>query len=278
MKHAEARFLSREGNNLYYQNWLPDDKPKAVLLIVHGLAEHSGRYKNVINYFIPRGYAAYSFDYRGHGKSEGKRGYVERFSCYLDDLESFLTLVRSKHPENSVFIIGHSVGATIGATFAINHQHEFNGLILSGTIIKPGASFSKVKIIMANLFSLVLPKMGVDRLDASTISQDKTVVDAYINDPLVYRGRISARLGVELIKAMQNLTNQMPQIKLPLLIMHGTSDRLCDPEGSQMLYKRASSIDKTLKLYNGFYHEIFNEPGREQVFKDMEEWLDIHIK
>ena len=278
MKHTEAGFPGCEGNNLYYQNWLPTDKPKAVLLIVHGLAEHSGRYKNVINYFVPRGYAAYSFDYRGHGKSGGKRGYIERFSCYLDDLESFLDLVRSKHPENMIFIIGHSVGATIAATFAINHQNEFNGIILSGTTIKPGASLSRVKIIMANLLSLILPKIGVDRLDASTISRDKTVVDAYINDPLVYRGRISARLGAELIKAMQNLTHQMPQIKLPLLIMHGTGDRLCDPEGSQILYQRVSSMDKTLKLYSGFYHEIFNEPGREQVFIDVEEWLDIHIQ
>jgi alpha-beta hydrolase superfamily lysophospholipase len=89
----------------------------------------------------------------------------------------------------------------------------------------------------------------------------------------VYRGKISARLGAELIKAMQALTHQMPQIKLPILIMHGTDDRLCDPEGSLMLYERVSSPDKTLKLYDGFYHEIFNEPGREQVFRDMEAWL-----
>jgi alpha-beta hydrolase superfamily lysophospholipase len=278
MKHTEAGFFNREGNNLYYQNWLPHNKPKAILLIVHGLAEHSGRYSNVINYFIPRGYAAYSFDYRGHGKSGGKRGYIERFSCYLDDLESFLDLVRSKHSENSVFIIGHSVGATIAATFAINHQDEFNGLILSGTVIKPGTSLSRVKIIMANLLSFILPKIGVDKLDASTISQDRTVVDNYVNDSLVYHGKISARLGAELIKAMQNLTYQMPQIKLPLLIMHGTSDRLSDPEGSQILYRQVSSMDKTLKLYNGFYHEIFNEPGREKVFKDIEEWLYVHIK
>lgn len=278
MKHAEAEFTGCEGKNLYYQNWLPAGKPKAVLLIVHGLAEHSGRYKNVIDYFVPRGYAAYTFDNRGHGKSGGKRGYIERFSCYIDDLALFLALVRSKHPENMIFISGHSIGATIAATFGINHQNEFNGLVLSGTVIKPGISLSRAKITMANLLSFVLPKVGVDRIDVSTISRDKAVVDAYINDPLVYKGKISARLSAELIRAMQSLTHQMPQIKLPVLIMHGTEDRLSDPEGSRILYQRVSSVDKTLKLYNGFYHEIYNEPECEQVFVDVEEWLDAHIQ
>jgi alpha-beta hydrolase superfamily lysophospholipase len=278
MKHTEAEFTGCEGNSLYYQNWLPDGKPKAVLIIVHGLAEHSGRYKNVIDYFVPRGYAAYAFDYRGHGKSKGKRGYMERFSYYLDDLALFLDLVRSKHPENIVFIIGHSAGSTIAATFAINHQDKFNGLILSGTTIKPGISLSRAKITMANLLSFVLPKVGVERIDVSTISRDKAVVDAYISDPLVYKGKIRARSGAELIRAMQTLEYQAPQIKLPVLIMHGTADRLSDPEGSRILYQRVSSVDKKLKLYNGFYHEIFNEPECEQVFIDMEEWLDAHIR
>jgi alpha-beta hydrolase superfamily lysophospholipase len=127
------------------------------------------------------------------------------------------------------------------------------------------------------MLSLLLPKMGISVLDASAISQDKAVVDAYVNDPLVYRGKIRARFGGEVIKTMQKLPRQMPKINLPILIMHGTADRLTDPEGSQMLYERVSSKDKTLKLYDGFYHEIFNEPGREQVFADMEAWLATHI-
>ena len=119
--------------------------------------------------------------------------------------------------------------------------------------------------------------MGIDVIDASAISQDKTVVDAYINDPLVYQGKIRARLGAELIKATQILLPQMPGIHLPILIMHGTADRLSDPKGSKILYDRVSSRDKTLKLYDGFYHEIFNEPGREQVFADVEAWLVARI-
>ncbi len=273
MKHIEARFNEHKNTALYYQCWLPTKGIKAVLLVVHGLAEHSGRYMNVVNYFVPKGYAVCGFDYQGHGRSEGLRGYVKSFSCYLDDLKSFLSIVRNMYPENRIFIVGHSVGVTIAATFATSHQDEFDGLILSGATIKPGTSLSRVKIAMASFLSLILPRIGVDIIDASTISRDKAVVDAYINDPLVYRGKISARLGFELIRAMQELKRQMPQIKLPILIMHGTDDRLCDPEGSLMLYERVSSPDKTLKLYDGFYHEIFNEPEREHVFRDVEAWL-----
>ena len=138
-------------------------------------------------------------------------------------------------------------------------------------------TISLIKIVMANLLSLILPRTGVDTIETSTISRDKAVVSAYINDPLVYLGKISARLGAELIGTMQEIKHTMPQVRLPILIMHGTGDRLCDPEGSLMLYERVGSPDKTLKLYDGFYHEIFNEPEHEQVFKDIEEWLDAHM-
>ena len=132
-------------------------------------------------------------------------------------------------------------------------------------------------IIIARALSLLLPKMGLDVIDASAISRDQAVVAAYVNDPLVYRGKIRARLGAELIKAIQTLPHQMSQLHLPTLIMHGTADRLSDPKGSEILYQRVSSRDKTLKLYDGFYHEIFNEPERQQVFADMESWLATHI-
>ena len=185
MQHIEARFNEHKNVALYYQCWLPTKLTKAVLLIVHGLVEHSGRYINVVNYFVPKGYAVCSFDYQGHGKSEGIRGYVKQFSCYLDDLKSFLGIVRNMYPKNRIFIVGHSVGGTIAATFAINHQDEFNGLVLSGATIKPGASLPRLKIVLVNLLALMLPKMGVDIIDASAISRDKAVVDAYVNDPLV---------------------------------------------------------------------------------------------
>lgn len=277
MKHIEGKFNGYGNLNLYYQCWLPAKKPRAVLLVVHGLAEHSGRYMNMVNYFVPKDYAIYSFDQRGHGRSEGRRGYVEQFSYYVHDLITFFRMVRRRHRDARIFIVGHSVGGTIATACTVHHQGEFDGLILSGATIKPGASLSPAKIMVARCLSLLLPKMGVEVIDATAISRDKAVVDAYVNDPLVYRGKISARLGAELIKAMQKLPYQMPKINLPILVMHGTADRLSDPEGSQMLYERVASRDKTLKLYDGFYHEIFNEPEHKQVLNDMETWLAARL-
>ena len=277
MNHIEGEFTGCKEFTLYCQSWLPDNEPGTVLLVVHGLAEHSGRYMNLVNHFVPGGYAIYGFDQRGHGRSEGVRGYAERFSYFLSDLETFLGMVRGKHPDKKIFMVGHSVGGTVATAFAVDHHDEFDGLILSGATLKVGASVSPAVIAVARVLSLLLPKIGVDKIDAAAISQDKAVVDAYVNDPLVYRGKIRARLGAELLKAIQSLPEQMTRISLPVLIMHGAFDRLSDPQGSQMAYDRVSSKDKTLKLYDGFYHEIFNEPGREQVFGDMEGWLEGRV-
>ena len=273
MKHIEGKFEGYKNLNLYYQCWLPSNEPRAILLVVHGLAEHSGRYMNIVNYFVRKGYAVYGLDQRGHGKSQGLRGYVERFSYFVSDIKTFLGIIRSKHRGAKIFIVGHSVGGTIATAYAVRHQDEFDGLVLSGAILKVGASVSSGLIIVARVLSLLLPKVGLDIIDASAISQDKTVVDAYVDDLLVYRGRIRARLGAELIKAIQLLLPQMSKIYLPILITHGTADRLSDPRGSEILYDQVGSRDKTLKLYDGFYHEIFNEPGHEQVLADMETWL-----
>jgi alpha-beta hydrolase superfamily lysophospholipase len=277
MNHIEGKFKGYNNLALYHQCWLPSNEPKTVLLLVHGLHEHSGRYMNLVNHFVAKGYAVYGFDQRGHGKSQGLRGYVEQFSYFINDLNTFLSIVRSEHQDAKIFIVGHSIGGTIATAYAVYHQAQFDGLILSGATLKAGTSISRGLIIIARLLSLLLPKMGLYVIDASAISRDKAIVDAYVDDPLVYRGKIRARLGTELIKVMQILPRQMPKISLPILIMHGTADRLSDPNGSQMLYDGVSSRDKTLKLYDGFYHEIFNEPGHEQVFVDMEAWLAARI-
>ena len=277
MKHIEDTFQGIGNVNLYCQGWLPPREPEAVILIVHGLAEHSGRYASMARYFVSKGLAVYGFDLQGHGKSEGSRGYVERFSRYLDDLDTFLNIVRSKHGAARIFLWGHSMGGTIATAYAIQHQNEFDGLIVTGMTLLPGSSVSPVQIALARMLSLLIPKMGIAALDASAISRDEAIVAAYVHDPLVYRGKISARLGAEFLKTMQTLRYRLADMDLPILIMHGTSDRLSEPGSSQLLYDQVSSQDKTLKLYQGFYHEIFNEPGQEPVLADMETWLSAHI-
>ncbi len=277
MEHIEGSFRGHKDLNLYYQSWLPAGHPKARLLVVHGWAEHSGRYTNLVNYFVAKDYAVCGLDHRGHGRSEGLRGYVERFSDYVTDLKTFSDIVRGGHGDTKIFLVGHSMGGAIATAYTIRYQRELAGLLLSGAALKLPSGQSPALIVAARMLSLLLPKMGITVLDASAISQDKAVVDAYVNDPLVYRGKIRARFGGEMLKTLQELPRQMPKINLPILIMHGTADRLSDPQGSQMLYERVGSSDKTLKLYEGFYHEIFNEPGHKQVLGDMETWLATRI-
>ncbi len=277
MKHKEGKFKGYKGLRLYYQFWLPDKKPKAVLLMAHGLAEHSGRYKNLADYFVPRGYAVYALDHRGHGKSEGTRSYVDNFNDYLIDLKTFFDMVRKDNRNTKIFLFGHSLGGTIATAYAIEHQDELAGLTLSGSSLVASSKVSPALLAMAGIVSALLPKMGVTLLDASAISRDKAVVAAYINDPLVFRGKIPARTGAELARMWKQLPEQMSRIKLPILIMHGFADQLTDPLGSKLLFEQVGSKDKTLKLYDNCYHEICNEPEHEQVFADMETWLKKHI-
>lgn len=195
----------------------------------------------------------------------------------MADQKAFFDVVRRQHRNARIFMVGHSLGGTIAVAYAIRYQHDVDGLILSGTSLKVNVRRLPLMTVIARVASLFLPRLGMQAIDASAISQDKTVVAAYVNDPLVYRGKIRARLGAELISMTQKLPPLLSKLELPMLIMHGTSDRLADPEGSQMLYERVSSTDKTLKLYDGFYHEIFNEPGRHQVLAEMKTWLLKHI-
>jgi acylglycerol lipase len=277
MQHTEGKFTGRNNFSLYRQAWLPDGIPVAVLVVVHGIAEHSGRYSNLVNYFVPKGYAVYSFDLRGHGKSEGIRSYVERFSYYLDDLKTFYDKVRDENKNAKIFMVGHSMGSTIAIDYTIEHQSELNGLIVSGTTLKAGASINKATILMAKILSILAPKMGVSALDANLISRDKAVVNAYVNDPLNYTGKLRARWGTELLKTMIRLQSKISELSLPILIMQGSADRISDPSSSTMLFDGVKSKDKTLKLYEGFYHEIFNDPERQLVFSDMEAWLKLHV-
>ncbi|MFC1861285.1 alpha/beta hydrolase [Chloroflexota bacterium] len=277
MKHVDGTFQGKDNFNLYYQCWLTDIAPEAVLLVVHGLAEHSGRYTNMVNHFVHRDFAVYSYDLRGHGKSDGRRGYVERFSYYLDDLNTFFDIVRSKHPDADIFIVGHSMGATIATAYALR-QDRLAGLILSGITLKLGTTVSPALITAGRILSVLLPKVGITVIEASAVSRDKAVVGAYIHDQLVFRGKISARLGAEFISVMQRLPAELTKLTLPILIMHGTADRLSDPKSGEIVYQQAGSTDKTLKLYDCLYHELFNEFENDKVFADMESWLTDHIR
>jgi len=278
MNHTEGTFKGIRDANIYYQSWLPDGAVKAVLLVVHGAAEHSGRYMNIVNHFVPLGYAVYSLDHFGHGRSDGQRVYVESFDDYIKPLNTFYTMVRRWQPDKPIFILGHSLGGLIETYYLLDHQKEFTGAVVSAPSIKIQDTISPMTITMGKLLSKITPKAGLLALDAKAVSKDPAVVEAYVTDPLVYTGKLTARLAAEMLRAMQRVTDEVGTISLPMIIVQGKADRLVDPSGAQMLYDKSSSTDKTLKMYDGLYHEVFNEPEREQVLADVEEWLESHLK
>ena len=277
MKHQDGYFKGVRDTNIYYQYWLPEGEPKAILLVVHGLAEHSGRYMNIVNHLVPLGYAVYGIDHIGHGKSDGKRVYVDRFRDYTKTLKNYFDKIRKWHPKKPIFLIGHSMGGLISAAYLLEHQDELSGAVLSGPSIKVPDNISQAIIFIGKMLSMIIPKAGLIQLDAEGISRDPAVIDAYVNDPLVCTGKVTARLGAELLKAMQYVTKQATKIKLPILIVQGSDDKLVDSSGAQLLYDLVGSRDKTIKLYNGFYHEVFNEPEHEQVLNDVKTWIEAHL-
>jgi alpha-beta hydrolase superfamily lysophospholipase len=277
MKHQEGFFKGVRDANIYFQSWLPETEPKAVLLIVHGLAEHSGRYTNIVNHFAPLGYAVYGMDHLGHGKSDGKRVYVKRFEDYTDTLKVYFNMVRRWQPAKPIFLFGHSLGGLISTVYLLDHQAELTGAVLSGPAVKVPNNITPVILFVGKMLSALMPKFRLIGLEVDGISRDPAVVQAYVSDPLVFTGKTTARLAAEMLKAMQHVSAMATEIRLPILIVQGGSDKLVDPAGAQMLYDAVSSADKKIRIYDGLYHEVFNEPERDKVLRDIEIWLESHL-
>jgi alpha-beta hydrolase superfamily lysophospholipase len=277
MKHQEGFFKGVRDANIYFQSWLPESEPKAVLLIVHGLAEHSGRYMNIINHFVPLGYAVFGIDHLGHGKSDGTRVYVKRFEDYTDMLKIYFDKIRCWQPGKPIFLVGHSMGGLISAVFLLDHQDELTGAVLSGAAVKVPNNITPAILVVGRMLSALMPRFGLIGLDAKGVCRDPAVVQAYVSDPLVFKGKTTARLAAEMLKAMRYVSAAATKITLPIMIVQGSADKLVDPAGAQMLHDLVSSADKEIRIYDGFYHEVFNEPEHDKVLRDVEIWLKSHL-
>jgi len=271
-----AHAATGRSSRLFRQSWLPDGEARGVLILVHGFGEHSGRYVHVARYFTERGFAVYTIDHEGHGKSDGTPGYVDRFSVYLDGVSELVHRARAEQGSAPLFLVGHSMGGLIAAAYLEDHQDEFAGCILSGPALASDAAPSSWLRAINRLLSIVLPKLGIIRLDATGVSRDTNVVERYLADPLVFKGKLTARLVDELLGQADTVMANAGRIRLPILLLHGEADRLTAPSGSSALYEAVGSDDKTLRIYPGLFHEIFNEPEKEQVFTDMHTWLEQH--
>ena len=276
MIHSTSTQAANTGQQLFTQSWLPDTEVKAILIIAHGLGEHSNRYLPLVEYFVAKGYGIYALDHEGHGKSEGLRGYINRFEDYIQSLDDLIEGVAKLHTGKKLYLIGHSMGGTISANYLLKHQQKLAGCLLSGSALSVGRVISPFQQQVLKVLSLLYPKKPLIQLDVTAVSRDPAVVEAYLNDPLVYGGKHTARLMAEIVMAANRTLAEAATIRLPMLIMHGGDDLMAAPDGSETLYNNISSIDKTLKIYPGLYHEIFLEKEKLEIFDDMAQWLLKH--
>jgi alpha-beta hydrolase superfamily lysophospholipase len=269
----EQRFAAGDGLTLSYRRWLPLGEPRTVVAMVHGFCEHGGRYAAVAEKLCAHGYAVFALDLRGHGRSGGERLRIAAFDDYVDDLDAFLVHVAREQPGRPLFLLGHSMGGAIAVRLTLRRRSPIDGLILSAAALRIAGNVFPVLRKLARLMSRFWPRLRLVRLGDRMLSRDPQVVADFRSDPLVDHGKFPVRSGAEILGAAQAIQGQMESIEVPLLILHGTGDRLTDPRGSWELYVRARSADKTLKLYQGLYHDLLHEPEWEEVSDEILQWL-----
>ncbi|WP_242540055.1 alpha/beta hydrolase [Trinickia mobilis] len=268
-----------DGIDLVSYRWPAVGEPRATVALIHGLAEHAGRYQALAACLNAAGIEVVAVDLRGHGRSPGERAWVERFDRYLLDADALLELAAREH--TPLFLMGHSMGGTIAALHALERPrpsgHALAGLILSSPALAPGRDVPRWMIAASRLISRVWPRFPAMKIDAVLLARDPAVVAANRADALVHHGPVPARTGAEILEAMARIENRRATLSLPVLVFHGTVDKLTEPEGSRDFAARAGSADRTLTLYEGSYHETMNDLDRERVIGALIEWIDAHV-
>jgi alpha-beta hydrolase superfamily lysophospholipase len=263
-------------SGIVYRYW-PVDQPRATILLIHGLGEHSGRYQHVAEAFNAKGFTVLAPDHLGHGESPGTRVFVEQFDDYLTGVRECRAIIDQQCPGVPCFVLGHSMGGLIAGRLLLEDQQQYRGALLSGPAFAAEAPPSGLVMFIGRLLAKIAPKAGMIALDASGVSRDPQVVAAYNADPLVNHGKITAALGVALFDAMAEVMSRAAEIKLPLLVMHGDADAMAAPKGSEQFAAAVSSSDKTLTLLPGLYHEIFNEPEGANIIAAYAEWIESRL-
>lgn len=276
-QHVEGRLNGVDGVDLFWQGWLPDTDPTGVLLVSHGIGEHSGRYSSVVDELVPDGWAVYGLDHRGHGRSGGTRVHVRRYQDLVDDFEAFRRVVVARHPGLPVYLLGHSLGGQIALAYTVAHERELTGLVLSAPALASDA-VPQALVPVLSVVARFLPTVRPVGIDDSKISSDPAVVADYREDPLVHHGKPTLALGAAIYGQMDELPGKVGDLRLPILVQHGTADALTDPAGTRRLEDASGSPDTTVRWYEGLWHEIYHEPGRAEPLSDLREWLDAHRK
>ena len=268
---------TKDGLELHTVEWRADS-PKAMLLLVHGYAEYAQRYEHFAKFLNKHDVTVVAFDHRGHGHSQGEQVYVHQGSLLLEDVHEFIKVYHSE--EIPCFLFGHSMGGLVCAAYGMSaYKNDFNlnGIILSAPGLMPSKEISPFLVKISGFLGKYFPKLKTIKLDPTAISSDEKEVEKYVNDPLVYSGKWIARTGAELVKMMKDVQKRAREFKIPLFLGHGDQDKLAEIEGSRIFQLNAGSDDKTFKTYEGFYHELVNEPGKQQFMDDVLEWINARL-
>ncbi|XP_064633080.1 monoglyceride lipase-like isoform X1 [Lineus longissimus] len=261
---------------LFSKEWKPDGNPSALLFICHGVAEHCLRYDDIAKRYNDLGILVFAHDHIGHGQSEGDRVHLTDFMHYVEDVIQHVTEKQKLYPDIPVFIYGHSMGGAITIRAMMEKPTLFRGAVLSGPAVIPSPeTATTTRVFIARILGRIYPQCPIGKLDDSFICRDKEVIKSYQNDPLVYHGYMKAKWGLCTLSCLQYIQAHLNTIEWPFLILHGDEDKLCSLEGSQVLYDRAASTDKTIKVYKGAYHQLHHEPEGvgEQSVDEMVNWV-----
>src|SRR5262245_57314975 len=271
----ESSFKTADGLSIFMRSWQPDGTPRAAMVLVHGFNAHSGYMTWAAVQFAANGLAVYALDLRGRGRSDGERFYVEKFSDYLGDVDKLAEIARAENPRLPLYVLGHSAGGVIASSYVFEYQDKIAGLICESFALDVGLPDAAALLIKG--ISHLTPHLHLYKLKNEIFSRDPAVVAAMNSDPLIANESQPAETSAELIKAAEQLRANMPKYRVPILIIHGTDDKATRYQGSQYFYDNAGSTDKTLKLYEGHYHDLLNDVGKEDVMADIQNWLDERI-
>lgn len=277
MQHTQGKFQGFRGCQLYYQSWLPVQPSQAMIVLVHGLGAHSSVFQNVVQYLVPQGYEVYAFDLRGHGRSPGQRGHINQWKEFREDLRAFLRYIQSQRSCCPLIVWGHSLGGTVALDYALHSPDEIQGLILTAPALTK-VNIAPVKLALGRLLSKTVPrfslKLGIQK---QLGSRDPAALAAYLQDPLRHEYG-SARLATEFFATVRWIQTHASELKIPLLIMHGSSDQITLPEGSREFFQQVIFPDKEHREYEGNYHDLYVDNDYAEIFSDLSTWLDQHLE
>jgi alpha-beta hydrolase superfamily lysophospholipase len=269
---VESALATSGGRTLFRRSWLPV-RSENLLLLIHGFAEHSGRYEHLGAWFAAHGCVVHAYDHQGHGRSDGVRAHVRCFDDFLDDLDQMLAAVRAEHPGLPVQLVGHSMGGLILIAFLCERAPEVAGAVSSGAALALSENLSRGRMLAARVLRRLAPRLGLGSgLDPEGLSRDPEVVRAYLEDPLVFR-HMTTSLAAELLGAVERTARSAAKVRVPLLMLHGEEDPICPVAGTRRFFAGLSVEPRRLQVYPGLRHEIFNEPEQLRVFEDVLAWV-----